>query len=180
MVVKCPKGNVLVKGKCIYVKVPPKEIDPHWYYPWLVKDPKVPIWNPPDYFTHYIDDIYDQPPLNYFNDGILGISATLGYNVNVAVATVKDVITEGGAVANGLVDVGDRSDQARGLPAVEWREPKRHHRAHGRLREPCHRDRKGCRCDRDEASGNTRATSASGGGRGARSRDSSERACRPK
>ncbi len=98
VVVKCPKGMEIVKGKCIYVITPPKKVNPDWNKHWIIKDPLAPVWNPQYRYTDYLENIYEQPGLNYYHDGILGIAATLGYPADVAVATVKDVVTEGGDI----------------------------------------------------------------------------------
>ena len=100
--VSCPKGSILHRGKCYPVYYPPPKIPDHWYVPWQVLSPEVPVWNPPP------DETWKQPwkvyrtdGWDFFGDGVIGVSDYVGRNA----ADVKNVLETYIGNAGGVADV---------------------------------------------------------------------------
>ena len=96
----CPKGSILIGGKCIHIYFPPDDILVEWSDQWKI-DPLGPIWYPPEIAEPSWTrpwEIYDTDPWNFLADGVIGGTDYIG-QPGLEVKDVLDAyITEGGGV----------------------------------------------------------------------------------
>jgi hypothetical protein len=104
----CPKGTILVGGKCVLVYFPPPKIPDRWAIPWEIDprepiDPLGPIWNPPD-MAHHVDEIvrevYDADAWEFFGKGVIGGLPALGRDANIARTSLEAQIADLGGTPN--------------------------------------------------------------------------------
>ncbi|QDG66679.1 hypothetical protein NIBR502772_11105 [Pseudarthrobacter sp. NIBRBAC000502772] len=101
--VKCPKGSILIGGKCINIYYPPPKIPDHWQIPWEFEllDPKVPIWYPP-YERPWKEPwtIYETEQWNRFDDGVIGATDYVGRPGSEVRNVLEGFIAEDGGLAD--------------------------------------------------------------------------------
>ena len=99
----CPNG-VMASGECWPTYYPPLDIpgdwSRHWYDP-VIKDPKIPIWNPPHEINPSI--VYETDDFNNYFDGYMHGGGLVGHPGSDAQAAVVKVIEQHGGQASVLV-----------------------------------------------------------------------------
>jgi len=96
---KCPKGSILIKGRCVNIYYPPPTFPDRWSDPWIELDPLGPIWNPPvDELWREPWIIYESEPWNVFDDGVIGVSDYVGLPADDVQGVLDDFISEGRGV----------------------------------------------------------------------------------
>ncbi|MGX4695372.1 hypothetical protein [Streptomyces sp. JNUCC 63] len=116
--VYCPKGSVLVRGKCVSIYYPPLQFPEKWADRWKIH-PRDPIWYPP--FEEKWKEpwkIYETEGWDFFEDGVIGATDYLGRKAD----TVRDVLQKfisgrGGVPDVQVVAVGKAGDMKGYLPS---------------------------------------------------------------
>ncbi|HZJ40603.1 MAG TPA: hypothetical protein VFD20_06625, partial [Demequina sp.] len=115
---KCLSGQLRVGNRCISVIAPGKKIPDKWRDEWRFRDPKEPLWNPPDYSRTRLDKIYQVDEIELYGDGLLHIADVLGYDADATAAEIRNIVKDGGGKANVLVIAADEVKNVEGyLPA---------------------------------------------------------------
>lgn len=99
--VACPKGSILIHGKCYPIFYPPVKVPDQWYAKWQPVGPEVPVWNPPDETWKEPWKVYGTEGWDFFGDGVIGVSDYVGR----AGADVKNVLESYIGDAGGVADV---------------------------------------------------------------------------
>lgn len=116
VVVVCPHGYTMVKGKCLNFILPKKELNPDWKKVWV--NPRDPRWNPPrDYRVRQeliATEIYRVDPLEFFGKQTFSTLEALGWRRGLVETAVTDTVTALGGTAH-IVTVSTEAELA-GIP----------------------------------------------------------------
>ncbi|WP_328875177.1 hypothetical protein OHT76_36740 [Streptomyces sp. NBC_00287] len=103
----CPKGSILVRGKCVNIFLPPVRLPDKWADSWKLH-PRDPIWYPP--FEEKWKQpwkIYETDGWDFFEDGVIGATDYLGRPADTVKDVLKQFIEDKGGVADvQVVDIG--------------------------------------------------------------------------
>ena len=103
----CPESAIRVKGECVHVFYPPKNLPDKWATNWKI-DARGPIWYPP----HEVKwkepwKIYELEGWNTFGDGVIGATGFVGSKSDEVAGVLTTFIKERGGVPDiQVVDVG--------------------------------------------------------------------------
>jgi hypothetical protein len=98
----CPKGKILLKGKCTNLVFPKEQLE--LVYPpeeWILVDPE--IYVRPDPVKYLVDDLhvlYGTEQLNFLDDGVLQVGGLLGFKGTDVEATLAQTIKDLGVEPN--------------------------------------------------------------------------------
>ncbi|MPY55729.1 hypothetical protein [Streptomyces spongiae] len=114
----CPKGSILIRGKCVNIFYPPEQIPHEWAERWRI-NPRDPIWYPPfEEKWKQPWEIYQTEGWDFFEDGVFGATDYLGRPADVVRDKLRDFITStSGAAVIKVVDVGAVDDMKGYLPS---------------------------------------------------------------
>jgi hypothetical protein len=103
----CPKGSIMIRGKCYPIFYPPPQIIPEWAGKWKIVDPKGPVWNPPDETWSQPWTVYQTPSWDFFGDGVIGVSHYVGYQAADVQGVLKTYIEGAGGISDiKVIDAG--------------------------------------------------------------------------
>ncbi|MFI7480973.1 hypothetical protein ACH9EU_01015 [Kocuria sp. M1R5S2] len=103
--VACPKGSILVKGRCVNIYYPPPVIPDDWRRPWEWEfeplDPLGPIWYPPEEPPWKEPwRIYETERWDRFEDGVIGATDYIGRPGTDVRNVLEGHITDRGGLAD--------------------------------------------------------------------------------
>ncbi len=104
----CPKGSILVHGKCVNIFVPPVKLPPKWADSWKL-NPLDPIWYPPfEPKWKQPWTIYEVDGWDFFGDGVIGATDYLGHPADTVKMKLAEFIKGRGGLP--VIDVVDAVD----------------------------------------------------------------------
>ncbi|MEV0170643.1 hypothetical protein AB0I00_05885 [Streptomyces sp. NPDC050803] len=103
----CPKGSILIRGKCVNVFFPPVKLPDKWTDSWKL-NPLDPIWYPPfEPKWKQPWKVYETDGWDFFDDGVIGATDYLGHEADAVKSELQKFIVEKGGVADvQVVDIG--------------------------------------------------------------------------
>jgi hypothetical protein len=110
-------------GDCKVTHVPPDRIPDEWTEWWVPKvpDPKVPIWNPPEFFDPV--EIYEYDGVDQLMDGYIHAGGVLGYPVDKATDVLTDTAKGAGVTANVVIKQAGELETTAGYTPSEGFSP---------------------------------------------------------
>ncbi|MET9461235.1 hypothetical protein ABZY05_40365 [Streptomyces canus] len=103
----CPKGSILVHGRCINIFLPPVKLPDKWSDSWKLH-PRDPIWYPPfEQKWKQPWKVYETDGWDFFDDGVIGATDYLGHQADAVKDELQKFIVGKGGVADvQVVDIG--------------------------------------------------------------------------